>query len=391
MQRHSNNSEGNFFLASDRFIGRNPPTVQELKKQLQKKDTRYINMLRYFARNIKGSDNYWRSKTDDLEHWINHHVVIGHGPPTFFITLSCAENWWPDLRRLLSQLESFAGNLSKSEAIKKGCKTAMCNAAKKYPLYVNDFFMKRAHSFIKTVMKKSLGIEHYWGRVEFAPGRGAIHLHIVGIANDKAYLREFYLAKTLNDKAQVLDRYAKLHLDMTADTKVNDNRDHRPDYLTSPLGKRYSECPDQEEDVRQLAEDCMCHVCNKYCLRSKNKNKNDSPRTCRTNYGTETEFGKMDTPGMQFIEHATIHVDHKGISHFRQRRTHSPRLVQHSNFVLKGWRGNCDIKLLLYYSDPSCPDISEIEDVCRYVVSYTGKRHNTSQTEKDAIQNIIMG
>ncbi len=64
-------------------------------------------------------------------------------------------------------------------------------------------------------MKKSLGIEHYWGRVEFAPGRGAIHLHIVGIAYNKAYLREFYLAKTLNNKAQVLDRYAKLHLDMT--------------------------------------------------------------------------------------------------------------------------------------------------------------------------------
>jgi hypothetical protein len=45
---------------------------------------------------------------------------------------------------------------------------------------------------------------------------------------------------------------------------------------------------------------------------------------------------------------------------------------------------------LLYYSDPSCPDISEIEDVCRYVVAYTGKRHNTTQSEKDAIQNIIL-
>ncbi len=69
------------------------------------------------------------------------------------------------------------------------------------------------------------------------------------------------------------------------------------------------------------------------------------------------------------------------------------RLVWYNTaiFFLKGWRGNCDIKLLLYYSDPSCPDISEIKDVCRYVVSYTGKRHNTSQTEKDAIQNIIMG
>ena len=37
MQRHSNNSEGIFFLASDQFIGQNPPTVQELKKQLKKR------------------------------------------------------------------------------------------------------------------------------------------------------------------------------------------------------------------------------------------------------------------------------------------------------------------------------------------------------------------
>jgi hypothetical protein len=42
-------------------------------------------MLRYFARNIKGSDNYLCARTDDLEQWINHHVGKGHGPPTFFI------------------------------------------------------------------------------------------------------------------------------------------------------------------------------------------------------------------------------------------------------------------------------------------------------------------
>jgi hypothetical protein len=45
----------------------------------------------------------------------------------------------------------------------------------------------------------------------------------------------------------------------------------------------------------------------------------------------------------------------------------------------------------LYYSNPSNPDIREIEDACIYVVAYTGKRHNTTQEEKEAIQNIIMG
>jgi len=54
----------------------------------------------------------------------------------------------------------------------------MSNAARKYPLFVSEFFMKRVNLFIKIVMKISLQIEHYWGRVEFTPGSGAIHLHV---------------------------------------------------------------------------------------------------------------------------------------------------------------------------------------------------------------------
>ncbi len=50
--------------------------------------------------------------------------------------------------------------------------------------------------------------DHYWGCVEFAPGRGAIHLHIVAIAKDRAYLQDFYRATTLEDKAEVLNSYA---------------------------------------------------------------------------------------------------------------------------------------------------------------------------------------
>jgi hypothetical protein len=93
---------------------------------------------------------------------------------------------------------------------------------------------------------------------------------------------------------------------------------------------------------------------------------------------------------MELIEKAKIYRDMKGISHFRMRRTQSVHLVQQSRSLLRGWKANCDIKLLLYYSNPNCPDISEIKDVCRYVVAYTSKRHNTSQEEKEAIQNIIM-
>ena len=72
---------------------------------------------------------------------------------------------------------------------------AMSNASRRHPLFVNAYFMRRAKSFMATVIKTALGIEHYWGHVEFVPGRGAIHLHIVGIANDMAYLQDFFMQK----------------------------------------------------------------------------------------------------------------------------------------------------------------------------------------------------
>jgi hypothetical protein len=172
-----------------------------------------------------------------------------HGPPTFFITLSCAENWWIDLKRLLAQLEDTAQNYSWTEAIRDGSMIAMSNAYWRHPLFVNKYFMRRAKSFMSTVVEMALGIEHYWGRVEFAPGRGAIYLHIVAIAKDMAYLQDFYHAKTAEDKAAVVDKYAREHLDMTKDVDIKNDKQRKPEYQNSPLGKRYCKSPNQDEDV----------------------------------------------------------------------------------------------------------------------------------------------
>ena len=76
---------------------------------------------------------------------------------------------------------------------------------------------------MKNVLSEALGIEHYWGRVEFAPGRGQIHLHMLGIAKNKAYLNDFYKAKSMEDKAAVVDKYAREKLDMTADVNIKDD------------------------------------------------------------------------------------------------------------------------------------------------------------------------
>ena len=84
-----------------------------------------------------------------------------------------------------------------------------------------------------------------------------------------------------------------------------------------------------------------------------------------------------------------LFINRKSISHFRMKKTKSVRVVQHSRTLLRGWWANCIIKLLLFIQIQIVL-ISEIEDVSRYVVPYTGKRHNTSQAEIDAFQNINM-
>ena len=45
VQRHKNNSEGNFFFKSDCFLGKHLPTIEELKKKLEDGDDTYIQML----------------------------------------------------------------------------------------------------------------------------------------------------------------------------------------------------------------------------------------------------------------------------------------------------------------------------------------------------------
>ena len=391
MQRHQNNAQGGFFFHSPNFLGKNPPTLSELKQQVKNGIYKFINTLRYFSKCIPGSDNFWRAKTSELHAWIDYHVSRRHGPPTHFITLSCAENWWPDLRRIMYSLEKSAGNVQHAQRLlDKNDFAAMCQSVKKYPLYVNEFFMKRGKEFMDNYAREVLGIEYYWGRVEFAPGRGQIHLHILGIAKDKAYLHDFYRARKDESKqVEVLNDYATNVLDMTADTNIDEARE-RLQPTSSPLSRRYADCEDEEEDARDLAHDCLFHVCNDYCL-DKDTGKNASNlRRCRMRFGQERTEGEGDTPGKDLRTGPAIVKDHRGIEHLVMKREHSKRIVQHSKLCLLPWRANIDCQIIVYRSDPNCPDISEIEGVCRYVVAYAGKRYKTMKQEKEAMQNIIL-
>lgn len=421
VQRHENNSKGNFFFNDKNFLGKVQPSLEELKEQVRDGNYTFVSKLRYFSQSIRGSDGYWRNKQNELKSWIDFHVSRHHGPPTHFITLTCAENWWEDLRGIFSDLEKIKEReLQLSSTTKRNSKqnmpghescddfltpantlqsrkldlydqTAMRRAARDHSAYVNHYFMKRAKIFMDTFAKDALDLEYYWGRVEFASGRGQIHLHILGIAKNKAYLNDFYNAKCEDDKTEVLAKYAVDKLGMTADVSIDEKHNRFTDEnrtTTSPAGTRFVDCKDIHIDHCHLVQDTMMHECNDYCLGEKNLNK-PKCRKCRFNFGTEQTANNGDTLGQEYSMQPRIEKDFRGIEHLRLPRTQSRWTNQHSRPLLQAWRANADIQLIIYRSNPDVPDVGEIEAVSRYCVAYAGKRYQTTRQEINAIQDVI--
>ena len=397
IQRQENNKKGTYFHSDKNWYGKNPPSLEDLKNQIRNGIFTFVSKLRYYSQSIRGTDGYWRNKTNELRSWIDFHVSRRHGPPTHFITLTCAENWWPDLRDIYADLERNAGREDECRLIEAGNFQAMCRASRRHPLYVNQYFMMRAERFMDEYARHALELEYYWGRVEFAPGRGAIHLHILGIAKNKAYLNDFYRAKTEKKKIEVLQSYAEDYLGMTANVQLDEThtRFHLQDRQKtrtdmSPLGIRYAECKDSDIDHAHLVQDSMLHECTEYCLGNVDE-KGIKLRTCRLGYGSEVTSNKGDTPGKDRRTQATIEKNAKGIEHLLLPRLHSKKVVQHSRAILQAWRANADVQLLIYRSNPNIPDVGEIEAVTKYCTAYAGKTKHTTREEISTIQDIITG
>lgn len=71
-------------------------------------------------------------------------------------------------------------------------------------------------------------------------------------------------------------------------------------------------------------------------------------------------------------------------------RNHA-RLNQTSIDMLRSWRGNCDVQILIYESHPDNPNIKEISRVTDYVVAYNTKGNSTQLEEIQTMKNLILG
>ena len=277
-QRKSANSNGGYFVKT--ICYRPPETLNDLKRQISNKDFSFVRKLQYFCAKMKGSDSYWRQKRHELTSWINYHIEQKNGPPTLFITLSCAENWWPDLQRLIDdRLKQNSLTLSKEQRLKESDRQSGL---------VQLFFHKRFQAWMDTVGKKILKIKHYWAAIEFAAGRGQIHTHLLAITSDQMpRLNEYYSLRYHKDgqlkRTELIANYARTILGMTSNhpgiseniDEINLNDIAPPQGFASretyskALLRQHCEISDEETDQKELCNCCQIHGCNPFCMKYK--------------------------------------------------------------------------------------------------------------------------
>ena len=283
--RHRNASCGRFFV--DSFQHNGPEDLDDLRKRIENGDKSFVNSLTYFNQRIKGSSPHWFKKKGELCSWMHHHVESGNGAPMFFITLSCAEHFWPAIFRLIAERMDIAGEDSSQ------CKFGSPKVASilnDYSLVVQEYFQIRVETWIEFVGRPVFGIQHHWLRYEFAPGRGQIHAHMLAVSNHLAVYEMAHQDLKNPDgevkRAERLSKWAEDRYGMTA--SVVDGFDDLPvQRENSPTKHRLSDLDeaDIEMDNQRLMKVVQVHECNGFCLRpDKGKGAN---RCVRTTMGTK--------------------------------------------------------------------------------------------------------
>ena len=384
--RRRNFNQSQWFVKD--FSGNNTPCLETLHKMIDDGDVSFIEKLMYFGKIIPGTAAYWRHKKAELYSWINHHVEQGRGAPSIFLTLSCAEYFWPDIRRLLQQ---FVYQTTRRKVDFEKDYRLLNQALNDFSVIVQDFFHKKVELFLEFIARKIFGFKYYWGRFEFAKSRGQIHIHLVAILKDatKPGGIQFQLYTFKGNKlkqAEILANWARETFNMTAELPACDLLPVQEEDKPSPCSARLSETADVIQDGAELSMFCQMHKCSEYCLRRPNS-KNKIKRICRMGCGEEEIAMEGKTPGWPITEEDLIVEDCRGFKKLSLRRNH-PRLLQTSLHCLQSWRANCDVSIMIFDSDPIFPDLSEIAEVTDYVVSYACKGNMAYAIEKEQLKEF---
>ena len=116
-------------------------------------------------------------------------MSTGAGPPTLFITLSCAEYYWPEISSLIKERFDFPGVRNPLGPVYEDVRINTVTNVNDYTIVVQKYFQRRVQNWLDTVGKDIFKIKHHWCRFEFAPSRGQIHEHMLVVLDHNKLLK----------------------------------------------------------------------------------------------------------------------------------------------------------------------------------------------------------
>ena len=260
--RRKNSDSGAYFVNG--FFEDGPQTIEDLKDSILDGDIGWINRLAYFSYHVKGSPGYWRFKRSEVYSWINHHIQCGHGAPTLFITLSCAEYHWKDIKKLVQQRLAIAGKHLDIDD------TNYISIVNDYTLIVQEYFQQRIEIWMKTIGKHVFGIKHHWLRYEFAPGRGQIHAHMLAITDHQHIFKQAYLHRhNPNKQAEILSAWATNTFGMTASVPDIEEPNNYPPDDSHPSSIKFVDVKNHKQDAIKCLNKLQYHKCSSKCMKKR--------------------------------------------------------------------------------------------------------------------------
>ena len=118
-----------------------------------------MKRLQRYAAKVLGSSQYWFQRHQELRALLEQ-----KGPPTFFWTVSSADNYWPELHRLMPHQTNEPTHAMRVEAVINN------------PPITDWYFTSRLSDFIKHWLYDTFDAEWHWYRYEYQ-ARGSTHAH----------------------------------------------------------------------------------------------------------------------------------------------------------------------------------------------------------------------
>ena len=118
-----------------------------------------------------------------------------------------------------------------------------------FSIVIQEFFQLWLETWMEKIGKTVFGIEHYTFKYEFAPGRGQIHGHLIGIMKDRSFWKTMYeLQNDHSAQAQFLHQWTKGKVSYTAEVDVDIFDTESPSRDDNPCMEWFGNVIDKQKD-----------------------------------------------------------------------------------------------------------------------------------------------